>query len=226
MEHKILIAEDEERMRQLLVNYFNKGGLSVVEACNGQEAIDRFNSNDIALAIIDIMMPCLDGWTVCRSIRSSSGIPIVILTAKSEEEDELLGYELGADDYITKPFSPRVLVAKVKALLKRAEGFADKACEKYEFGGLTVNNLSHEVFVDGKNVLLSPKEYDLILYFVRNKGIALTRERILSGVWGYDYYGDTRTVDTHIKRLREKLQDKARLIATVRGSGYRFEVPE
>lgn len=223
MNETIMIVEDEERMSSLIEAYFRKDGFNVLKAENGLKALELFEKNNIQLVILDIMMPLMDGWSVCRSIRKTSSIPIIILTAKSEEEDKLLGYELGADDYVTKPFSPRVLVAKGKALLKRV--YPDESKEEIlSFDGLNINEMSHVVSIDGKDIYLSPTEFDLLLYLAKNKDIALTRDKLLDGVWGIDYYGDLRTVDTHIKRLREKLGSKAYLITTVRGSGYKFEV--
>ncbi|MGY0372889.1 response regulator transcription factor [Clostridium sp. JNZ J1-5] len=223
MEYTILIAEDEERMRKLIRDYFKKENFQVLEASNGVEAMEILKNNKVDLVILDIMMPYMDGWTVCTNVRKTSNIPIIMLTAKGEEEDKLLGYELGADDYVTKPFSPKVLVAKGKALLKRAS--IDKSKSGImNFHGLEINEISHNVTIDGEEILLSPKEYDLLLYFAKNKGIALSRDTILDKVWGFDYYGGLRTVDTNIKRLREKLKDKADYIVTVRGSGYKFEV--
>lgn len=224
MQKTILIVEDEYRMRLLLLDYFKKEGFAVIEAENGIKAIDEFNSNKIDLVILDIMIPYMDGWEVCRIIRKSSYIPIIMVTAKSQDDDKLLGYEIGADDYVTKPYSPKVLVAKVKALLKRTEATDGKPEEVINLDGLIINESSHQVFVRDEELQLSPKEYDLLLYLVKNKGIALTRSKILDNVWGYDYYGDERTVDTNIKRLREKLKDKSDMISTIRGSGYRFEV--
>lgn len=224
MSETILIVEDEERMNSLLYAYFKKENYTVLSAENGIEALELFKSTTIDLIILDIMMPLMDGWTVCREVRKNSNVPIVILTAKSEEEDKLLGYELGADDYITKPFSPKVLVAKSKALLKRTSQSSGNISDCTNYDGLTINEVSHEVNLDGKEIYLSPTEFDLLVYFSKNKGIALSRDTILDAVWGADYYGDLRTVDTHIKRLREKLQDRAYLISTIRGSGYKFEV--
>ncbi|WP_269144198.1 MULTISPECIES: response regulator transcription factor [Clostridium] len=219
---KILVVEDEDRMRKLISTYLERESYEVLQAADGIEAIDIFNSEEVSLAILDIMIPLVDGWRVCRSIREKSSIPVIILTAKSEEEDKLLGYELGADDYVTKPFSPKVLVAKVKALLKRVNG--KELDNQSNFDGLTINEISHEVVLQGKQIYLSPKEYELLIYFSRNLGIVLSRDKILDNVWGKDYYGDLRTVDTHVKRLREKLEDRAYLINTIRGSGYKFEV--
>lgn len=220
----ILIVEDEYRMRSLLQDYFANEGYEVVEAEDGEAALLKFKEAKVDLIILDIMMPHMDGWTVCRTIRNISDVPIIILTAKSEEDDKLLGYELGADDYITKPFSLKILMAKVKVLLKRAEGITGNQKSIMEFDGLRINETAHEVTVDDMEVNLSPKEYELLLYLVKNGGAALSRDMILDGVWGYDFYGDARTVDTHIKRIREKLGRKGNLITTVRGSGYRFEV--
>ncbi|MCD3350079.1 response regulator transcription factor [Clostridium botulinum D/C] len=220
----ILIIEDEDRMRKLLRDYFKKEGFCVFEGENGIKGLEIFKSNTIDIVILDIMIPYLDGWKVCKNIREVSKVPIVMLTAKSEEEDKLLGYELGADDYVTKPFSPKVLVAKVKALLKRS--IIDIKAEKdiINYNGLEINELSNEVKIDGKVIVLSPKEYDLLLFFVKNKDIVLSRDKILDRVWGFDYDGGLRTVDTHIKRLREKLKNKVDYIVTVRGKGYKFEV--
>lgn len=222
MEESILIVEDEERMRALIAAYLKKEGYSILEAKDGAEAIKLFSNNEINLIILDIMMPLIDGFDVCKYIRKSSNVPIIILTAKSEEDDKLLGYELGADDYITKPFSTKILVAKAKVLLKRYQG-NDDLNNNIKFEGININELSHEVEIDNNEIYLSPKEFDLLLYFVKNKGIVLSRNKILDKVWGMDYYGDVRTVDTHIKRLREKLGEKACLISTIRGSGYKLE---
>lgn len=217
---KILIVEDESRMRRLISDYLKKEGYSIVEADNGKKAIDIFNLEKIDLIILDIMMPKYDGWTVCREIRKTSNIPIIMLTARSEESDELFGFELGADEYITKPFSPKILVARVKALLKRSY----MAEEKVSYDGLEIAINGHRVFIDDKEIEMTPKEYELMIFMIENKGTALSREQILNGVWGYDYFGDLRTVDTHIKRLRMKLETKSNYIQTVRGVGYRFEV--
>ena len=224
MTKTILIVDDEYRIRRLISDYFKKEDFLVIEAENGEEAIIKFKNNTLDLIILDVMMPKLNGWEVCRIIRKSSTIPIIMLTAKAEEEDELLGFELGVDDYITKPFSPKVLIAKTKALFKRIESVNDVSNQPLVIEALVIDELSHRVTLKDEDVNLSPKEYDLLLYLVKNKGIALSRDMILNNVWGYDYYGDLRTVDTHIKRLREKLKDNADYISTVRGSGYRFEV--
>lgn len=222
----ILIVEDEERMRKLLSDYFKNSGFHVLEGENGIKALEVFKNNKVDLVILDIMMPYLDGWAVCKSIRQSSEVPIIMLTAKGEEEDKLQGYELGVDDYVTKPFSPKVLVAKAKVLLKRVKNSPKQQEKIKDYNGLQINELSNEVKINNNSVALSPKEYDLLIFFAKNEGIVLTRENILDKVWGFDYEGGLRTVDTHIKRLREKLEDKAKYIVTVRGRGYKFEVRE
>lgn len=221
MRKNILIIEDETRIRFLLRDYFLKEDFNIIEASDGDEGIKYFMTNNIDLVILDIMMPKIDGITVLEMIRKVSTVPVILLTAKSQEEDKLFGYEMGADDYITKPFSPKILIAKVKALLKRTSEKTFSSLEDYN--GLTINKLSHEVKLDGEIINLSPKEFELLCYLSDNEGIALSRDTILDNVWGLDYYGDLRTVDTNIKRLREKLKDKAAYIITVRGSGYRFE---
>lgn len=221
MNKSILIVEDELRIRFLLRDYLLKDNFNVFEASNGEEGLMLFSTKKIDLVILDIMMPIMDGITMLEKLREVSTVPVILLTAKEQEEDKLQGYEYGADDYITKPFSPKVLVAKVKALLKRTRKDIDSSSQ--DFNGLTVNKLSHEVKIDGKEITLSPKEYELLIYLITNEGIALSRDNILDNVWGIDYYGDIRTVDTNVKRLREKLLDKSRYIITVRGSGYKFE---
>lgn len=221
MKKSVLIVEDELRIRFLLRDYLMKDDFNVFEASNGEEGLFVFSTQKIDLVLLDIMMPVMDGLTMLEKLREVSTVPVILLTAKSEEDDKLQGYDYGADDYITKPFSPKVLIAKVKALLKRSREDIDSSSQ--EFNGLTINKLSHEVRVDGKEITLSPKEYELLVYLVTNEGIALSRDNILDNVWGLDYYGDIRTVDTNVKRLREKLLDKSNLIVTVRGSGYKFE---
>ncbi|MCD9025269.1 response regulator transcription factor [Cohnella sp. NL03-T5] len=215
-------------MRKLLIDFFtHEGGYRLLKASNGQEALDLFAQNDVDLIILDIMMPYVDGLTVCQSVRSRSNAMIVLLTAKSEENDKLIGYELGADDYITKPFSLKVLSAKIRALFKRQEIYTetDPSSEGWiSAGGLEMNELSHEVRIDGSRTELAPKEFELLLYLYKHRNIALTREKILDQIWGFDYEGDVRTVDTHIKRLRQKLRDQAGHIATVIGYGYKFQV--
>lgn len=222
MKKSILVVEDEIRIRFLLRDYLIKDNFNIFEASNGEEGLEIFSKQKIDLVISDIMMPKMDGITMLEKLREASTVPVILLTAKEQEEDKLLGYEYGADDYITKPFSPKVLIAKVKALLKRTKEDVDSSSQDYN--GLTINKLSHEVKIDGKEILLSPKEYELLIYLITNEGIALSRDNILDNVWGIDYYGDIRTIDTNIKRLREKLLDKANYIVTVRGSGYKFEV--
>lgn len=219
----ILIIEDEYRMRKLLKDYFKKEEFAIFEGENGIEGLEVFKNNNIDIVILDIMLPYLDGWSVCKAIRKISKVPIIMLTAKGEEEDKLLGYELGVDDYITKPFSPKVLVAKVKAVIKRS-AITESKKDIIKYNGLEINELSNEVKIDGNTIVLSPKEYDLLLFFVKNKDIVLSRDKLLDRVWGFDYEGGLRTVDTHIKRLREKLKNKSEYIVTVRGKGYKFEV--
>ena len=222
MRKSILIVEDELRIRFLLRDYLTKEDFNVFEASNGEEGLFLFSSEKIDLVLLDIMMPIMDGLTMLEKLREVSTVPVILLTAKGEEEDKLQGYDYGADDYMTKPFSPKVLIAKVKALLKRTREDLDSSSQ--DFNGLTINKLSHEVKIDGKEIILSPKEYELLIYLITNEGIALSRDNILDNVWGIDYYGDIRTVDTNVKRLREKLLDKANYIITVRGSGYKFDV--
>lgn len=226
MNKTILIIEDEIRIRFLLKDYLLSEGFSVIEACDGEEGLMAFKNNNVDLILLDIMMPKIDGLTVLEKIRTVSDIPIILLTAKSQEEDKLHGYDIGADDYITKPFSPKILVAKVKALLKRTADLNEDQSSTKNYNGLTINKLAHEVKVDNVQLSLSPKEYELLVYLSDNIGIALTRDTILDNVWGIDYYGDLRTVDTNIKRLREKLGEKANYIVTVRGSGYKFDVSQ
>ena len=224
MNKTILIIEDKIRIRFLLKDYLLSEGFSVIEACDGEEGLMAFKNNNVDLILLDIMMPKIDGLTVLENIRTVSDIPIILLTAKSQEEDKLYGYDIGADDYITKPFSPKILVAKVKALLKRTADLNEDQYSTKNYNGLTINKLAHEVKVDNVKLSLSPKEYELLVYLSDNIGIALTRDTILDNIWGIDYYGDLRTVDTNIKRLREKLGEKANYIVTVRGSGYKFDV--
>jgi len=222
----ILVVEDEDRMRKLISDYLKIEEFKVIEATNGNDALLQFSSKKIDLIILDVMMPGLDGFEVCKAIRQNSDVPIIFLTAKGGEEDKLTGFELGADEYVTKPFSPKVLVARSKALLKRIEGTIGKPDNVFDLQGLKVNLLSRQVYVDNNEIGLSPTEYDLLAYLIKNKGIVLSRNALLDNVWGYSYDGDLRTVDTHIKRLREKLLHKSKFICTVRGSGYRFEVTE
>jgi len=218
---KILMVDDEERMRKLVKDFLNKKGYRVYEAGNGEEAIDIFTMNkDIALIILDVMMPKMDGWEVCETIRGFSKVPIIMLTARAEEQDELRGFELGVDEYITKPFSPKILVARVEAILRRLGNSAD---ETIEAGGIVIDKAAHTVVIDGVAADLSFKEFELLTYFLENKGIALSREMILNNVWNYDYFGDARTIDTHVKKLRSKMGDKGELIKTIWGMGYKFD---
>ncbi len=220
---KILVADDESRMRKLVNDFLTKKGYKVIEAENGEQALDYFYTDkEISLFILDVMMPKMDGWQVCKEIRKESKIPIVMLTAKSEEEDELLGFDLGADEYISKPFSPKILVARVDSLLRRSNKLSDEKI--LEEAGITLNLTAHQVSVDGKNIELSFKEFELLQYFMENKGIALSREKILNNVWNYDYFGDARTIDTHVKKLRSKLGECGDCIKTIWGMGYKFEV--
>lgn len=220
----ILLVEDERRMREIVAAYFESAGYKILEASNGMEAIDVFERESVDLVLLDIMMPQVDGWTVCKRLRSKSDIPIIIITARSEDEDKLLGFDLGADDYVTKPFSPTVLVARAEALLKRAQGRVNGEEGKLQAGPITVNTHAREVMVNGLNVGLSPKEYDLLLFMMRNKNKVMTRQMILDQVWGYDYFGDLRTVDTHVKKLRSKLDKAAVMIKTIIRAGYMLEV--
>lgn len=224
MNETILIVDDEERIRNLVSIYLKKEKFNILQAENGEEAINIFKENSVDLILLDVMMPVMDGFDVCEEIRKISMVPIIMLTAKSEEEDQLLGFDLGIDHYITKPFSTKILVAKIKAILKRSNSIEGEVKNKSSFDGLVIDEERHEVSVDGREINLSPKEFELLGYFKLNKGIVLSREKILDTIWGIDYYGDLRTVDTVIKRLREKLGEKAYLISTVRGAGYKFEV--
>ena len=222
---KILVVDDESRMRKLVKDFLTKSNYEVIEAEDGAQAIDLFfEQNDIALIILDVMMPNMDGWQVCKEIREYSKVPIIMLTAKSDERDELQGFELGVDEYISKPFSPKILVARVEAILRRTS--QANADEVIEAGGILINKAAHSVLVDGRPVDLSYKEFELLTYFVENKGIALSREKILNSVWNYDYFGDARTIDTHVKKLRSKMGEKGELIRTIWGMGYKFEVNE
>ena len=219
---KILVVDDEERMQKLLSDFLKMKDYEVLLAGNGEEAIDLFfKEKSIALIVLDVMMPKMDGWTALKTIREHSKVPVIMLTARSEENDELKGFDYGADEYISKPFSPKILVARVEALLRRS-GVQKE--ELLEVGGIVIDEAAHSVTVDGKPIELSFKEYELLQYFVENKGIALSREKILNNVWNYDYFGDARTIDTHVKKLRAKLMDKGDYIKTVWGMGYKFEV--
>ncbi len=219
---KILVVDDEARMRKLVRDFLVKQNFDVIEAGDGEEAVEIFYDNkDIALIILDVMMPKLDGWEACREIRKYSEVPIIMLTAKSDEKDELLGFELGVDEYISKPFSPKILVARVEAILRRTNAIGEG---KKEVGGIVLDQAAHEVTIDGKQIELSFKEFELLSYFIENQGIALSRERILNNVWNYDYFGDARTIDTHVKKLRSKLGDKGAYIKTIWGMGYKFDI--
>ncbi|WP_350345151.1 response regulator transcription factor [Proteinivorax tanatarense] len=218
---RILLVEDEDNLAKLINTYLTREKAEVTLAADGQEALDKWDKSQYDLVILDVMLPVYDGWVICKKIREESSVPIIMLTARSEEYDRLFGFELGVDDYVTKPFSVKELVARAKALLKRTKKNND---DKVIFGNLVINKTSHQVFIDDKPIKLTPKEYDLLIYLLNNEGNALTRELVLDGVWGYDYFGDLRTVDTHIKRLRKKLQNTPVEIKTVRGIGYRFEV--
>lgn len=218
---KILVVDDEARMRKLVNDFLTRSGYEVVEAGDGEEAVDIFfATNDFVMVVLDIMMPKMDGWQVLKQIREYSTIPIIMLTAKSEEKDELLGFKLGVDEYISKPFSPKILVARIEAILKRNNNFD----EVIEIGGITIDKTAHQVLIDGENIELSYKEFELLSYFVTNKGVALSREKILNSVWNYDYFGDARTIDTHVKKLRNKMGEKGDYIKTIWGMGYRFDV--
>ena len=219
---KILVVDDENRMRKLVKDFLQRENFEVLEAGDGSEALDVFFAHqDIALMILDVMMPKMDGWQVCREIRSYSKVPIIMLTARSDEKDELQGFDLGVDEYISKPFSPKILVARVEAILRRTNALEEGV---KEVGGIVLNQAAHEVKIDGKNIELSYKEFELLTYFINNQGVALSRERILNNVWNYDYFGDARTIDTHVKKLRSKLGDKGEYIKTIWGMGYKFEV--
>lgn len=222
---KILVVDDESRMRKLVKDFLVKQGYSVIEAANGEEAVDLFvQDKEIALIILDVMMPKMDGWQVCKEIRALSGVPIIMLTAKSDERDELMGFELGVDEYISKPFSPKILVARVEAILRRTSGALQE--EVLVAGEIELDISAHTVKVKGNNIDLSYKEFELLNYFVVNQGVALSREKILNNVWNYDYFGDARTIDTHVKKLRNKLGDCGDYIKTIWGMGYKFIVEE
>lgn len=219
---KILVVDDEARMRKLVKDFLIKNNYEVIEAEDGSQAVDIFfEEKDIALLILDVMMPNMDGWAVCREIRQYSQVPIIMLTAKSDERDELQGFQLGVDEYISKPFSPKILVARVEAILRRTNQI--NAEETIEAGGIIIDKAAHSVSIDGELIDLSYKEFELLTYFVENKGIALSREKILNNVWNYDYFGDARTIDTHVKKLRSKMRSKGDLIKTIWGMGYKFE---
>ena len=220
---KILVVDDESRMRKLVRDFLVKSNYTVIEAEDGAQALDLFfEQNDIALIILDVMMPKMAGWQVCKEIREYSKVPIIMLTAKADERDELQGFELGVDEYISKPFSPKILVARVEAILRRTNQASKE--DILEVGGIRIDKAAHSVTVDGEPVELSYKEFELLTYFLENKGIALSREKILNSVWNYDYFGDARTIDTHVKKLRAKIGEKGEYIKTIWGMGYKFEV--
>ena len=220
---KILVVDDESRMRKLVRDFLEREGFEVLEAGDGVEAMDLFyEEKEVALVILDVMMPKMDGWQTLREIRQTSQVPVIMLTARSEERDELQGFKLGVDEYISKPFSPKILVARVEAVLRRSHAVG--VGEVLEAGGITVDKAVHQVKIDGKEIDLSFKEFELMAYFVENQGIALSREKILNNVWNYDYFGDARTIDTHVKKLRSKMGEKGNYIKTIWGMGYKFEV--
>lgn len=220
---KVLMVDDESRMRKLVSDFLTRKGYIVIEAGDGEEALDRFYADkDISLVILDVMMPKMNGWDVCREIRKSSKVPIIMLTAKSDESSELNGFECGADEYIAKPFSPKILTARVDALIRRS--YSIDSSEVTDVGGIIIDKAAHIVKIDGQEIDLSFKEFELLTYFVDNKGLALSREKILNNVWNYDYFGDARTIDTHVKKLRKKLGDKGDYIKTIWGMGYKFEI--
>ena len=222
---RILVVDDESRMRKLVKDFLTKSGYDVLEAGDGEAAVDLFlQEKNIALIILDVMMPKMDGWQACREIRQYSKVPIIMLTAKSDERDELLGFQLGVDEYISKPFSPKILVARVEAILRRTghKGLDDKL----KAGGIVIDKAAHEATLDGVPIELSYKEFELLVYFIENRGIALSREKILNNVWNYDYFGDARTIDTHVKKLRSKKGTKGDYIKTIWGMGYKFEVDQ
>lgn len=221
----ILVVDDEQRMRTLIKDFLEKKEYKILQAKDGEEALEIFNmeKDTISLIILDVMMPKLDGWSVLRQIRQTSQVPIIMLTARGEEQDELFGFELGADEYISKPFSPKILVARVEAILKRGK-VSEKPNENIDKSGIEIDDKARTVTVDGKNVEMSLREYELLKYLLDNVGVALSRDKILNNVWNYDYYGDSRTIDSHIKKIRHKLGKKGKYIKTVRGIGYKFEV--
>ena len=221
---KILVVDDEARMMKLVKDFLTNKGFTVIEAGDGEEAVDTFFAQkDIALVLLDVMMPKMDGWEVLKTIRKYSQVPVIMLTARSEERDELQGFSLGVDEYISKPFSPKILVARVDAILRRSNV---ASTENMDVGGICIDKAAHQVTIDGREIELSYKEFELLSYFVENQGIALSREKILNNVWNYDYFGDARTIDTHVKKLRSKMGKKGDYIKTIWGMGYKFEVSE
>lgn len=221
---KVLVVDDEARMRKLVKDFLSAKGFLVVEAEDGEQALEMFFAQkDIALVILDVMMPKMDGWEVCKTIRQYSQVPVMMLTARGEERDELQGFKLGVDEYVSKPFSPKILVARVEALLRRSQG---TPADTSEAGGIRIDKAAHQVTIDGQVIDLSYKEFELLNYFMENQGLALSREKILNHVWNYDYFGDARTIDTHVKKLRSKMGEKGDYIKTIWGMGYKFEVNE
>ncbi len=219
---KILVVDDEYRLRRLIKNFLEVNGYKVIEASDGEEALNIFyNTKDIDLVVLDVMMPKIGGFDVLMEIRASSSVPVIMLTARAQECDEIMGYDIGADQYITKPFSLKVLVARVEAILRRT---MVQQTEKFDFGGISIDKVAHAVYIDGSEIYLSVKEFDLLVYLAENQGITLSREKILDNVWNYDYFGDARTIDTHITKLRKKLGVYGKYLSTVRGIGYKFEV--
>ena len=219
---KVLVVDDESRMRKLVSDFLTRDGYEVIEAGDGEEAVEIFFQNkDIAVILLDVMMPKMNGWQVLKTIREYSQVPVIMLTAKGEEQDELHGFDLGVDEYISKPFSPKILVARVGAVLKRSNQVKSS---KLECGGIVIDKAAHQVTIDGKEIELSFKEFELLTYFMENRGLALSREKILNNVWNYDYFGDARTIDTHVKKLRSKMGEKGEYIHTIWGMGYKFEV--
>lgn len=223
---KVLVVEDEDKMRQVIKIYLLKEGYNVDEANNGKDAIDKFDCNDFSLILLDVMMPEIDGWTVCREIRKSSSVPIIMLTARGEEYDKLFGFELGIDDYITKPFSPKEMVARINAVLRRSQYDQHLKNNTLISGPLEIKPLAKQVFLDNKELILTPKEFELMYFLARNPEQVFSREQLLNKVWGYDFVGDLRTVDTHIKQIREKLGNYKKFIFTVWGTGYKFKIGE
>ena len=222
---KVLMVDDESRMRKLVSDFLTRKGYQVIEAGDGEEAVDKFyEDKNISLVILDVMMPKMNGWDTCRQIRKNSNVPIIMLTAKSDEASELNGFDCGADEYISKPFSPKILTARVDALIRRS--YSIDSSEMIDVGGIVINKAAHIVKINDEEIELSFKEFELLTYFVDNKGIALSREKILNNVWNYDYFGDARTIDTHVKKLRKKLGDKGDYIKTIWGMGYKFEVED
>ena len=221
---KILVVDDEARMRKLVKDFLTNKGFQVIEAGDGEEAVDIFFADkDIALVLLDVMMPKMDGWEVLKTIRKYSQVPVIMLTARSEERDELQGFSLGVDEYISKPFSPKILVARVDAILR---GSNMVSTDTLNVGGICIDKAAHQVTIDGSEIELSYKEFELLTYFVENQGLALSREKILNNVWNYDYFGDARTIDTHVKKLRSKMGEKGEYIKTIWGMGYKFEVSD